>query len=191
MLKIAVIGAGSEKFGGKMIVDLLMSKELQEIGTEIWIVDENAEAADRMMKFAERLREHVGSNIALEQTTDRLPSLEGAKYVITAVARRRWDLWEQDFRVPLSYGFGHVLGENGGPGALFHALRSFETVLPICEDIERICPDALLLNFTNPEARVLHAICHLTKVRAVGLCHGFYGALHPLAKYLGCEPEQL
>jgi len=110
---------------------------------------------------------------------------------MTAVARKRWELWEQDFRVPLSYGVRHVLGENGGPGAAFHALRSFELIVPICRDIERLAPDALLLNFTNPEARVLHAICHLTRVRAVGLCHGVFSAVELLARLLERPREQL
>jgi alpha-galactosidase len=101
------------------------------------------------------------------------------------------ELWEQDFRIPLSYGFRHCLGENGGPGALFHALRSFELIMPICRDMEELCPDALQLNFTNPEARVLHAICHLTQVTAAGICHGFFSAQRAIAGYLDTGVEDL
>ncbi len=57
-------------------------------------------------------------------------------------------------------------------------------VLPICRDVERLCPDALLLNFTNPESRVLHAILHLTEVKAIGICHGVFGALEAISEYL-------
>lgn len=76
--------------------------------------------------------------------------------------------------MPAAYGIKHVLGENGGPGAVFHTMRSLGLVVPICQDVERLCPDALVLNFTNPEARVLHAMLHLTRVKAVGLCHGVF-----------------
>ncbi len=100
------------------------------------------------------------------------------------------ELWEQDYRVPLAYGFKHVLGENGGPGAVLHTMRSLELIIPICRDIERLCPDALLLNFTNPEARVLHAINHLTQVKAAGICHGVFGALEQIARYLGRPIEE-
>lgn len=107
------------------------------------------------------------------------------------MARRRMELWEQDFRIPLSYGFKQCLGENGGPGALFHALRSFELIIPICRDVEELCPGAFLLNFTNPESRVLHAICHLTQVRAAGICHGFFSAQRAIARYLETPVEEL
>ena len=100
-------------------------------------------------------------------------------------------LWEQDFRVPLAFGFKHCLGENGGPGAMFHALRNYEIVLPICRDVERLCPQALVLNFTNPESRILMAMCHLTRVRAVGLCHGVLMARNDAARWLGRDPADL
>ena len=127
------------------------------------------------VKFpAERLRAKTKSDVRFEATTDRCKALEGADYVMIAVARKRYPLWEQDFRIPLSYGFKHCLGENGGPGALFHTMRSLDLVIPICRDVERICPDAWVFNFTNPETRVLHAILHLTKVKAAGFCGGTF-----------------
>lgn len=183
-MKIVVIGAASAEFGRKQVADILQAKELQGRGVTMSLVDVNAEALEVMVRVARRMKAHVGSDVVIESTTDRCEALPGARYVIMAVARDRWATWEQDFRVPLSYGFRHVLGENGGPGALFHALRNFEIILPICHDIEQLCPDALLMNFTNPEARVLHAICQLTKVRAVGLCHGVLSALDRVVFYL-------
>jgi len=89
------------------------------------------------------------------------------------------------------YGFRNVLGENGGPGALFHAIRNYEIVLPICRDIEKLCPDALVLNFTNPESRILMAMKHLTKINAVGLCHGVFGARSRAAQLLGKDLSDL
>ena len=190
-MKIVLIGAGSESFGARMIVDLLLADELRGRDVTVALVDEDAAALSRMMHFAESARERTGSDVELAQAVDRRELLGGADYVITAVARKRMELWEQDFRVPLAHGLRHCLGENGGPGAIFHALRSFGLVLPICRDIEQLCPDALLLNFTNPEARVLHAICHLTNVQAVGLCHGVFEAVRALSDYLERPAEQL
>jgi alpha-galactosidase len=168
-----------------MIIDFLRAEELRGRALNLWLVDVDPRALDRMHRFAERVKAHVDSDIALHATTDRAKALPGASYVLTAVSIRRYELWEQDFRVPLSYGFRHPLGENGGPGALFHALRSLKLVMPICRDIEQLCPHALLLNFTNPEARVLDAILHLTGVHAVGLCHGVFSAIRFIADYLG------
>jgi alpha-galactosidase len=183
-MKIVIIGAGSHSFGRGQIVDLLTAQELKGRGGALVLVDIDAQALDLMGRLAERIKQHTGSDFTVESTTDRSEALPGADYVITAVAQRRMELWEQDFRVPLAHGFRHCLGENGGPGSIFHALRSFELIIPIARDVERLCPDALLLNFTNPEARVLHAILHLTEAKAVGICHGFVWATHAIAHYL-------
>jgi alpha-galactosidase len=189
-MKVVIIGAGSHSFGLGQIVDLLQAAELRGRSVQVTLVDTDESALELMTQLAERVNAHVGSDIDLAGTTDRSEALPGADYVITAVARKRMELWEQDFRVPLSYGFRHCLGENGGPGALFHALRSFELIVPICRDVEQLCPGALLLNFTNPETRVLHAICHLTEVRAAGICHGVSYALEKIAAYLERPAEE-
>jgi alpha-galactosidase len=188
--KIVLIGAGSRCFGAGQIRDILVAKELMGLQFTLTLVDEDAKALDLMVRLAHRIKEHTGTDIAIEHTTDRRQALKGADYVLVAVARKRWPLWEQDFRVPLSYGFNHCLGENGGPGAIFHALRSFELIIPICRDIEELCPNALMLNFTNPEARVLHAICHLTKVKAIGLCHGVFSVLELIKRYMNRPLEE-
>ncbi len=190
-MKIVLIGAGSGSFGRGQIADILQADDLRGRGVTLALVDTNEAALDRMARVAERIKGHSGTDIAIESTTDRCAALVGADFVTLAVTVKRYELWEQDYRVPMSYGFAHVLGECGGPGALFHALRSFELVIPVCRDIERLCPDALLLNFTNPEARVLHAITHLTSVRAAGLCHGVFTAIEKLSQLLGRPADEL
>ena len=189
MLKIVIIGAGSASFGRGMIVDLLRAEELAGRAVEAWLVDIDPQALSRMQRFAELVKAHVGSEVRIRATTDRSEALPGASYVLTAVSTHRYELWEQDFRVPLAHGFRHPLGENGGPGALFHSLRSLKLIMPICRDIELLCPDALMLNFANPEARVLDAILHLTQVRAIGLCHGVFSAIRFVSQYLDIPIE--
>jgi alpha-galactosidase len=111
--------------------------------------------------------------------------------VITSVAIKRYPLWEQDFRLPLAYGFRHVLGENGGPGAVFHALRNYELMIPIARDMERLCPNALLLNFTNPESRIIMAVSKLTSIKSVGLCHGVMGSREGVSRILDRPLDEL
>lgn len=190
-MKIVVIGAGSSSFGRGQIADILQSKDLRGRGVTLSLVDTDESALELMTNFAGRVKDHTGSDAEIQGSADRRHALAGADYVIVAVARQRMLLWEQDFRVPLAHGFRHCLGENGGPGALFHTLRSLELIIPICRDVEEVCPDALLLNFTNPEARVLHAICNLTKVKAAGICHGVFWALHKIAEYVEIPVENL
>lgn len=183
-MKIVIIGAGSSNFGPTMIRDILVCPELKGRGVKVWLVDLNSRALDEVLAFARELRQHTGSDVEFKPTTDRLEALPGADYVILSVARRRMELWEQDFRIPLAHGFKHCLAENGGPGAVFHTQRSLHLVMPICRDIERLAPGAMLLNFTNPEMKVLHAILTLTKLKAAGLCHGIGGAIHLLGQVL-------
>jgi len=190
-MKIVYIGAGSHDFGRGQVVDLLSSPDFKGKGVTISLVDVNAEALGTMRGFAERVNAHCGSGAVIEAHTDRGAALPGADYVIVSVARKRYELWEQDFRIPMAHGVRHILGENGGPGALFHALRSLHLVIPVCEDVERLCPRARLFNFTNPEARVLHAISTLTKVEAYGICHGVFSAIGHVAKLLGKDDADI
>ena len=167
-----------------MVRDILVCEELKGRGVTMTLVDVSAEALARMGRFAEKLKGMTGTDVAIETMTDRCEALPGGDYVIVSVCRERYALWEQDFRVLLAHGFRHCLGENGGPGAVFHALRSFELLIPICRDIERLAPDAQVLNFTNPEMKVLHAILTLTKVKAAGLCHGIGGVIDLISQVM-------
>lgn len=190
-VKIVLIGAGSASFGRGSLADIMACEDLQNYDCTVVLVDINEEALNKMAGLAEMIREYHGSSVKIEKTTDRTKALPGADYVVISVTQKRYELWEQDFRVPLAYGFRNVLGENGGPGALFHAMRNYGIVLPICRDIEKLCPDALVLNFTNPESRILMAMTHLTKVNAVGLCHGVAGARHSAANLIERDLDDL
>ena len=190
-VKVVVIGAASASFGRGALADLIVSKELTgETELTISLVDLDEVGLGRMYHFAQRLCEHYATSVRLEATTDRREALPGADYVITAVSQRRMELWAEDFFVPAAYGFRQVFGECGGPGGAFHALRSMHLIVPMCRDMEKLCPDALLLNFTNPESRVTLAATQLTRIRAVGLCHGVFSTLSTVARVLGRpEPE--
>ena len=182
-LKIIIIGAGSREFSRGLIHDLFLEEDLfkgREVTLGLCDIDEDALKV--MTGYAERVNALFRNPLKIESSIDRTKVLEGADYVLVAVEQSRMDLWEQDFRVPQAFGFKQVYGENGGPGALFHTLRNYNIYFPILEDIEKICPDALIINFTNPEARILTAILRHTKLKAIGLCHGFYDFYNFIAK---------
>jgi alpha-galactosidase len=170
MTKIVAIGVGSLVFGVELLRDVYQTPELR--GAELWLVDLSQDALRRMGGLAGKLNEASGWDITLRTTPERIEALPGADYVVTSIAVDRDSTWQADHELALKHGFASVLSENGGPGGLSHTLRSIPPMLAIAKDVERLAPDALLLNYTNPENRVCLAVHRYTKVRSIGLCHG-------------------
>jgi alpha-galactosidase len=187
--KLVVIGAGSVIFGVDLLSDLFQTPELR--GCRLALVDVDADKLERMAGLAARLNEASGWGVSLEASVDRAAVLSGADFVVTAVEVRRDDLWKLDHELCLKHGFPSVLSENAGPGGLSHAFRTIPLVIDICRDVERFCPEALLMNYTNPEGRVCLAIRRHTGVRAVGLCHGVAGSVLWVAFLLQRQMEDI
>lgn len=167
--KIVIVGAGSAIFGLSMLKDAFSTKDLW--GSELVLVDIDKVAVERMESVAIRFNDYLDAGYKISSTTDRLDALPGADFVIVSIAVDRVEMWKKDFSIPQKHGIPHVLGENVGPGAVFHTMRNLPIILDICKDIEKYCPDALLINFTNPESRLCMAIKKYTNVKVVGLCH--------------------
>lgn len=169
MPKIVLIGAGSASFGPAMLHDLRMhAHDLR--ASEVWLVDVNAESLETMAAYAARVFDGCDA-VTLRGSNDRRAALPGADFVIVSVAVDRLAAWKLDWNIPLRHGVRHVLGENGGPGGLSHALRNIPLLLDIARDVERLAPGALLVNYTNPLSRLCLALHRHTRVRFVGLCH--------------------
>ncbi len=111
--------------------------------------------------------------------------------MIISIAVERNKRWKLDFEIPLKHGVKQVLGENGGPGGVFHAMRNIPIVLDICRDIERIAPGALVLNYTNPEGRICLAASRYTGLQFVGLCHGIGMAQDVISQVTGIPVEDI
>ena len=114
-----------------------------------------------------------------------------ADFVLNAVAIDRNRLWQQDFEIPKKYGIRHTLGENGGPGGLFFTLRTLPLIFDFARDIERICPQALFLNLSNPESRIVLGLGKYTSVKTVGLCHGIFLARWFICQILGMAEKDV
>lgn len=190
-MKVTLIGAGSREFAGKMVRDLLLSEPIAERGLEIVLMDIAAEPLAEMETYTRHLISKLAHSASVSSTTDLDEAVTGADFVITAIERNRYHYWSQDFTVPRKYGFKQVYGENGGPGGLFHALRQFGPLLEIARAIERLAPDALFLNFSNPEHKVCEAISRLTSVKVVGLCHGYFYGVRQISALLDIPADRL
>lgn len=187
--KIVFIGAGSMCFGLTMFRDIFFAEKLQ--GSTLTLVDINPESLARMTMLARMLNDLSGAGLKIEQTTDRRAALDGARFVLNATAIDRNRLWKLDYQIPRKYGIRQTLGENGGPGGLSFTLRTLPMVLEFARDIEELCPSALLINFSNPESRVILALGKYSKVRAVGLCEGIFGGQGHVAHIMDMPTEDV
>ncbi|MBD3214724.1 MAG: alpha-glucosidase/alpha-galactosidase [Candidatus Lokiarchaeota archaeon] len=168
--KIVLVGAGSTSFGPSMFSDLYLSDLLK--GSTVVLHDINKEKLEMIYELLEKENEMAGTKFILERTTDRREAFLEADFIINSIeVGNRMELWWQDYKIPRKHGSTQVLGECGGPGGTFHAFRIIPPILEIAQDIERICPDALLINFSNPMSRVCLAIKRATNINFVGLCH--------------------
>ncbi|MBI4832535.1 MAG: hypothetical protein HY801_13500 [Candidatus Lindowbacteria bacterium] len=167
--KIVFLGGGSTQFAPTLIVDFIHTRELY--GSTIVLVDTSEKKLDTIFRLGKRLLDAGRADYKLGKTTDRREALAGADFVIISVEVNRFPTWENDRRIPKKLGIEQSLGANGGPGGLFHAMRQIPGIVEICEDVERLCPDALLLNLSNPMSRILQAVKDYTKVKIIGLCH--------------------
>jgi alpha-galactosidase len=182
---IVLIGAGSATFGFGAIGDILNSSVLE--GSTIVLHDINA----AMLRHVESVaRQHIEARqlpYAVKATTSRKEALQGADFcVISIEVGNRFELWEQDWRIPQQYGCRQVYGENGGPGGLFHALRIIPPILDICNDIQAICPQAYVFNLSNPMSRICLTVKRkYPDLRFIGLCHESHSLKEDLPTILG------
>jgi alpha-galactosidase len=188
--KIVLIGAGSVSFGPRTLADLFVAREALK-GSTISLVDINPGSLALVKAVADRANARAGRPFIIEATTDRAGALDGADFVIISIAVERNKRWKLDFEIPLRHGVKQVLGENGGPGGLFHAMRNIPIVLDICRDIEGLAPDALVLNYTNPEGRICLAANRYTDLQFVGLCHGIGMAQDAISQVTGIPVDDI
>ena len=169
--KIVLIGAGSAMFGLGTLGDILKCKVLE--GSTVVLHDINPQALKEVEETARQYLQEKALPHTLSATTSRKEALQEADFCIISIeVGDRYELWEQDWKIPLQYGIRQVYGENGGPGGLFHALRIIPPILDICEEIQAVCPDAYVINLSNPMIRISHAVhTKYPDLKYIGLCH--------------------
>jgi alpha-galactosidase len=168
--KVVIIGAGSTIFGLNTLVTLVRSPRLR--GSTLSLVDLNAEGLSLIDALARRLNCEWQAGLTIESSTRRQDVLTGADFVIVSIeVGPREGTWQRDWQIPLQFGVRQPYGENGGPGGFAHTLRQVPEMLAIARDMERLCPDAWLINFTNPVPRLCLAVSRHSRIKVVGLCH--------------------
>jgi len=187
--RIALVGAGGMSFGPVMSYDVITSEKLA--GSTLVLVDISEDRLEQAYAVANRLNEAMGSPVRIEKEQDTVRGVTGADFVIVSTEIDRWKHWKEDFEIPVKYGATQVMGENGGPGGLFHSLRTVKLLLEIGKQVEENSPDAMLINLTNPMSRVTLGLNRGTKLKNVGMCHEFFGGLLRMSAMLLLPKEKI
>lgn len=186
--KITVIGGGSQFSVGlaESLIDYARDR-LQ--GTQVTLLDINEEHLKIVTRYASRLAEAAGVDMHFAGTTDRPRALDGADFIINTFRPGSHLQQEQDESIPPKYGLQG--NETVSIGGIFMACRVVPVLKAICADAEKICPDAWIVNYTNPTQYVADAVRRISNLRILSLCDGFLEDAADLAKLLEVDPADI
>ncbi|ADB63295.1 glycoside hydrolase family 4 (plasmid) [Haloterrigena turkmenica DSM 5511] len=189
MADITFIGAGSVVFAKNLMTDIFSFERLRD--STITLMDIDPQRLDRAAEIGEAIVDSHDLPGEIRATTDRREALEGTDYVFNMINVGGEAPFENEIRIPEEYGVKQAVGDTLGPGGVFRALRTAPTVLDIARDMEELCPDALLLNYTNPMAILCWAVDEATDIDVVGLCHSVQHTTAAIGRYLDVPSEEL
>ncbi len=189
MAKIVFIGAGSFGFTRGLVRDILTFPLLEN--AELALVDINKQRLSFAKRACEKIVAMGNYPAKVTATTDRREVLKGADAVVVTILRGSVSVWQHDILIPKKYGVDTNVGDTRGPSGIFRALRTIPTMLDIGRDMAELCPNAIMLNYTNPMAMLCHAMQRETDLKISGLCHSVQGTASMLAKWAGARPESV
>lgn len=189
MTKITFIGAGSLEFTRSLVRDILTFPLLQD--ATICLMDINAERLDWSRQMVERIVQMGKYPAKVEASTDRAEALRGADVVLVTILAGGTEVWRHDIEIPMKYGVDTNIGDTRGPSGIFRALRTIPVMVSIVKDMERYCPDAIMLNYTNPMAMLCRAMQRQTFIPVTGLCHSVQGTAMMLADWIGARYDEI
>ena len=189
MTKIAMIGAGSVVFSKNLTGDILGFPEFKNATFAYMDIDK--ERLEVGAALCRKAGQALGANPKIEATMDRKEALKDADFVINMVQIGGFNSTLVDFKIPRKYGLNFTIADTTGPGGLFRALRTYPMLTGLCHDMEKHCPNAVLLNYSNPMSMNMQTITRTSSIRAVGLCHSVQGTLNQIMSYIGEKPEDI
>ena len=163
MPKITLVGAGSHTFARRLLTDIITWPSLQD--ATLSLMDINQQAVDDMATFARKLAAQEGVGAKVEAHTDLKAALAGADYVVVSI---RVGDTRSNVEIPKKYGIDQAVGDTSGPGGVFYFLRNAPAMIEIAKTMEEVCPNALMLNYTNPMVMLCWSIALLSNIRYVG-----------------------
>ena len=189
MTKITFIGAGSLGFTRGLVRDILTFPLLKD--ATLCLMDIDPERLDFAFRAVSRIVELGHYPAKVEATQNRAEALKDADVVLVTILAGGVDVWRYDIEIPKQYGVDINIGDTRGPSGIFRAMRTIPVMLGIAHDMEKYCPNAVMLNYTNPMVMLCRAMQRETKVTLTGLCHSVQGTAEMLAKWIGAPMDEI
>jgi alpha-galactosidase/6-phospho-beta-glucosidase family protein len=189
MTKIAFIGGGSVQWSPKIVTDIALCETLA--GAQLVLHDIDADALGLLARACERIVDQLSGRLQVTATMDRAEALRGADYVIFCVAIGGLAAVRNDLEIPERYGICQPVGDTVGPGGLARGLRHIPFAVQVAREMEQLCPDAWMLNLTNPMTTICRGMTRATGIRTIGLCHEVSGVSHRLADLFGVPVQTI
>jgi alpha-galactosidase len=190
MTVITFLGAGSVVFTRELLADILSFDELR--GVTLALHDIDPERLETAEAIARRTADQLGAGPTITASLDRRTALAGADYVINSVQVGMHAATVRDFEIPARFGLRQTIGDTLGIGGIFRGLRTFPVLAGIAADMRELCPDAWLLNYTNPMAMNIGYLAAVAPdLKAVGLCHSVYWTVHDLCELIDAPFDEV
>jgi len=171
--KITLVGGGSTHWTPKLMVDFANTPALAD--AEVVLFDLDPDSLPPALKVAEHVAERRAIPLTARATTDIDDALSGAEYVIATFSVGGFATMRHDIEIPARYGVRQTVGDSVGPGGISRSLRSVPVILEVAKAMERCCPDALLVNVSNPLTALCRAVTRETSIETIGLCAEIVG----------------
>ncbi len=186
-IKMAYVGGGSTRAAGTMASFIHQGENFD--GSEVVLIDLDAERLRIVQTIAQKMARARGLDLTITATTQRREGLQGCDAVLTSFRPGGFEARYLDESIPLKHG---VIGqETQGPGGFFMALRSIQVMKSIIEDMEAVCPNARLFNYTNPINIVSEAVTHHSSIPTISLCEGPINGNRDFVEMIGLDPDKL
>jgi 6-phospho-beta-glucosidase len=186
-IKLVYLGGGSTRAAGTMAS--FVENGADFAGSEVVLVDLDPARLGLVRTLTEKMARAKGLDLAVSATTDRRAALEGCDAVLSSFRPGGFEARAKDERIPLEH--GAIGQETQGAGGFFMALRALHVLKDVCAEMERICPDAWIFNYTNPVNIVAEAITHNSPIKIVSLCEGPIYFPNAIAESAGLDPAKL
>lgn len=189
MARITFIGAGSLLFTRNLVRDILTFPNLRD--STLVVMDIDKERLEFAKNAVQSIIDKGNYPAKVEATMDRKEALKDANAVLCTILAGGIHVFRHDIEIPKKYGVDINIGDTRGPAGVFRALRTIPVMLDICRDMEKYCPDAILLNYTNPMAMLCRAMQKKSHIKVTGLCHSVQGTAEHLAKWINTSMDHI